>query len=202
MDNIKTSFEQYKRLLAIAEAGLYYAKDPFDQERYEEMKSISLSLLSQDQDEIKKKITFSLEKEEGYPTPKVDVRAYIKKEGKVLLIEDKQTKEWALPGGFAEIGRSPKENIQKEVKEETGLTVTVDRLLAVFDTDLRKDVPQVFQYYKLVFSCSVLDGSFIENIETSSSGFFSLEDLPRLSEKRTTEEQLMILERENLPYVE
>lgn len=116
MDNIKTSFEQYKRLLAIAEAGLYYAKDPFDQERYEEMKSISLSLLSQDQDEIKKKITFSLEKEEGYPTPKVDVRAYIKKEGKVLLIEDKQTKEWALPGGFAEIGRSPKENIQKEVK--------------------------------------------------------------------------------------
>lgn len=195
-----TKSEQYKRLLAIAEAGLFYGKDPFDEERYQELKSIALSLLSNGDKEIEERLEFILEQNEGYPTPKVDVRAFIKQEDKVLLVEDSNTKEWALPGGFAEIGYSPKENIGKEVKEETGLTVTVDQLLAIFDTNTRKDIPQAFQYYKVIFECSIIEGSFITNNETSNSAFFALDDLPTLSQKRTTEEQLTILAKGNLPY--
>ena len=185
---------QYKRLLALSQAGLYYGKDVFDKERFEEIRTISLELIS----EIKALTTIG----EGHPTPKVDVRAYIKKDGKVLLIEDKRTKEWSLPGGFAEIGLSPEENVRKEVYEETGLTVETTQLRAVFDTNKQKDIPQLFQYYKLVFACAIHgeEAKFIENNETSNMGFFSIEELPKLSEKRTTKKQLLILENKNQIY--
>ncbi len=197
---MQTRLDQYRRLLTIAEAGLLYGNDIFDKERYEELRMIALELLSEIGTETSAELLRLTDQNEGYPTPKIDVRAYIKQEDKVLLIEDKRTKEWALPGGFAEVGFSPKENIEKEVAEETGFTVTADRLLALFDTNLRKDVPQLFQYYKLVFSCTILAGSFVENSETSNAAFFSFDELPTLSIKRTTKEQLAILENGPLPY--
>lgn len=90
--------------------------------------------------------------------------------------------------------RSPKENIEKEVLEETGLVVTAKELLAVYDTDKRKDIPQLFQYYKMIFSCEILENHpFEKNIETSNCAYFSLDNLPPLSIKRTTKEQLMAL---------
>jgi ADP-ribose pyrophosphatase YjhB (NUDIX family) len=195
-------FEKYKRLLAIAEAGLYYGNDSFDQERYKELKEIALKLISHFGDEDIEKSQNVFSHSEGYPTPKVDVRAYIKKDNKFLLVEDIQTQEWSLPGGYAEIGLTPKENITKEVLEETGLNVDVNNLLAIFDTDLREDVPQVFQYYKMIFSCSIIDGSFQKNIETSRMDFFTLNDLPKLSLKRTTKEQLAILENTESVFVQ
>lgn len=194
--------EMYRRLLAIAEAGLYYGKDEFDKERYQELKELSLELLSRVGQESVAELSQLTEQNEGYPTPKVDVRAYIIQEDKVLLVEDKKTKEWALPGGYAEVGLSPKENIQKEVLEETGLIVQVNDLLGVFDTNLRKDIPQVYQYYKMIFSCSIIKGSFVENNETSNMAFFALDSLPKLSVKRTTREQLACLQQRENTYFE
>lgn len=73
----------------------------------------------------------------------------------------------------------PKENIEKEVLEETGLVVTAKELLAVYDTDKRKDIPQLFQYYKMIFSCEILENHpFEKNIETSNCAYFSLDNLP------------------------
>ena len=177
---------QYKRLLALSQAGLYYGKDVFDKERFEEIRTISLELISEIGKETFEEIKALTTIGEGHPTPKVDVRAYIKKDGKVLLIEDKRTKEWSLPGGFA----------------ETGLTVETTQLRAVFDTNKQKDIPQLFQYYKLVFACAIHgeEAKFIENNETSNMGFFSIEELPKLSEKRTTKKQLLILENKNQIY--
>lgn len=192
--------QKYKRLLALAEAGLFYGNDEFDKERYQELKDIALDLLMNISDEPLENIENLFDKNEGYPTPKIDVRAYIKWNDKVLLVEDIKTKEWSLPGGYAETGSSPKENIIREVFEETGLNVTVDKLLAVFDTDLREDIPQLFQYYKLIFSCTIVNGSFQDNLETSNIGFFNVNDLPKLSEKRTTKEQLVILESATTTY--
>lgn len=194
--------EQYRRLLSIAEAGIYYGKDVFDKERYEELKEISLKLIRDIGNEPLEKLENIVASNEGYPTPKIDVRAYIKKDNKVLLVEDLPTKEWALPGGYAEVGLTPKESIIKEVLEETGLTVDECELVAVFDTNLRKDIPQLFQYYKLVFCCTVTDGIFKENIETSDADFFDLENLPKLSQNRTTKEQLIELSNNTSIYCE
>ena len=43
---MKDYFAQYKRLLSIAEAGLYYGKDVYDKERYQEIKELALHLMS------------------------------------------------------------------------------------------------------------------------------------------------------------
>lgn len=96
----------------------------------------------------------------------------------------------ALPGGFAEIGWTPSENVAKEVYEETGLKVSVEALRAIYDTSLRPDIPQFTQYYKLIFKCSILNGHFQKNSETVTMDWFSLDHLPPLSLKRTTKEQL------------
>lgn len=195
-------FSQYKRLLAIAEAGLFYGKDAFDQERYAELKQIALELISETTDKSLSELTVLTEKAEGYPTPKIDVRGFICKEDQILLVEDRKTKEWSLPGGYAEVGLTAKENVIKEVLEETGFVVDTAELIAVFDTNLRKDIPQLFQYYKLVFKCHVKEGGFVENLETSNIGFFALDQLPLLSKNRTTKEQLTILLKESKLYVE
>lgn len=195
----------YKRLLSIAQAGLTYGKDPFDQERYTDLKQIALQLIQTLGNEPTEKIQELFSQETGYQTPKVDVRAWIVKGDQILLVQDTQTKDWALPGGYAEVGLTPRENIAKEVLEETGLTVDVSKLLAIFDTNLRKDIPQTFQYYKLAFACKVLSKeiSFEENIETSQAAYFDMDHLPKLSVKRTTVEQLnQLLELQNDCYVE
>ncbi|EJF50382.1 MULTISPECIES: NUDIX hydrolase N-terminal domain-containing protein [Enterococcus] len=199
---MKDYFAQYKRLLSIAEAGLYYGKDVYDKERYQEIKELALHLMSTVVDQDAAALTLLTEKNEGYPTPKVDVRALIQKDEKILLVEDSLTKEWSLPGGYAEIGLTPRENIKKEVLEETGLLVEVKELRAIFDTNLRQDIPQVFQYYKLVFECEVLAGDFIKNSETSNSDYFALNELPKLSIKRTTKEQLEQLVNEKSLHVD
>lgn len=199
---MKDYFAQYKRLLSIAEAGLYYGKDVYDKERYQEIKELALHLMSTVVDQDAAALTLLTEKNEGYPTPKVDVRALIQKDEKILLVEDSLTKEWSLPGGYAEIGLTSRENIKKEVLEETGLLVEVKELRAIFDTNLRQDIPQVFQYYKLVFECEVLAGDFIKNSETSNSDYFALTELPKLSIKRTTKEQLEQLVNEKSLHVD
>ena len=191
---IDSYLEHYRRLLSIAEAGLFYGEDLFDKKRYEELQELSLKLISNLSNEPIKKLKNIVDSNEGYPTPKIDVRGYIKKNDKILLVEDAKTKKWAMPGGYAEVGLSPKENVIKEVLEETGLIVESCELIAVFDTNLRKDIPQMFQYYKLVFNCIVKDdGLFKENIETSDMDFFTLDNLPSLSLDRTTKEQLIKL---------
>lgn len=193
---------QYQRMLSIAESGLFYGKDVYDIERFQELKEIALTLLSEKVDQETSVLKLYLDKQDGYPTPKVDVRALIQQEDKVLLVQDRATKEWSLPGGYAEVGLTPKENIQKEVLEETGLHVAVGPLRAIFDTNLREDIPQLFQYYKLVFACEVISGAFAANSETVQSHYFELEDLPTLSMKRTTKEQLVQLVQDNQLYVE
>lgn len=183
----------YQRILAIAQNGQTFGKDPFDQERYQELERIAITLMSQLSDHPIESIVDLFTSEQGYATPKVDVRAVISKNNQVLLVQDTLTKEWSLPGGFAEVGLSPIENIQLEVFEETGLEVAVGSLLAIFDTQ-QTNSPQTFQFYKLVFACEVLGGHFQINHETSQAAYFSWENLPPLSQKRTTLEQLHILQ--------
>lgn len=198
------TLNEYKRILAIAKAGLLYAKDEYDKERYTEIKELSLKLINKLSVESYDKLLQLTNLDEGYPTPKVDVRGIIKKDDKILLVEDSKTKLWSLPGGFAEIGLSPEENIIKEVKEETGYDVQVNSLEGIFDTNLDTQNPQLFQYYKLIFECSIIKGEFEKNIETSNINFFDIQNLPPLSEKRTTKDQLtkLLLSKSSNAYFE
>ena len=180
-----------QRMLAITDTGLAYTKDPFDRERYEDLRQILWSLL-QDQTELnQEELTAILKPTASYATPLMDVRAWIIQDQKICLVRGQGEDTWALPGGFGEVGYSPKENIRKEVQEETGFFAEVGSLLAIFDTN-RFQI-QSKQYAKFVFDCRLLDGDFQENQEVAELGFFDISALPPLSEKRITKEQMDIL---------
>lgn len=187
-----TNFAKYlQRMLAITDTGLTYTKDPFDRERYEDLRQILWSLL-QDQTELnQEELTAIFQPSGSYATPLMDVRAWIVQDQKICLVRGQGEDTWALPGGFGEVGYSPKENIRKEIQEETGFFSEVGSLLAVFDTNCFQ--LQNKQYAKFVFDCQLLDGRFQENQEVAELGFFDIVSLPPLSEKRITKEQMDIL---------
>ena len=180
-----------QRMLAITDTGLTYSKDPYDRERYEDLRQILWRVL-QDQTELdQEELTAILKPTGSYATPLMDVRAWIVQNQKICLVRGQGEDTWALPGGFGEVGYSPKENIRKEVQEETGFSAEVGSLLAVFDTN--RFQLQNKQYAKFVFDCQLLDGQFQENQEVAELGFFDISALPPLSEKRITQEQMEIL---------
>lgn len=184
--------KQIRRILTIAQTGLAYTDDVFEQERLHEIETISSNFLAQISDQPIDEIRRHFILEKGYVTPKVDVRVFIKNDqNEVLLVQDIKTKKWALPGGFAEVGMSPVANAQREVLEEAGVNIDIIGLKGVFDTDKTKVGKQVFQYYKFIFEGQIIDyGTFQINSETETARYFSLDRLPDLSLPRTNSDQI------------
>ena len=190
---MKTSdFVKYlQRMIALTDTGLTFTKDPFDRERYEDLRSLLSEMLNQASDLDAEEVAEVLKPTFAYATPLMDVRAWIVEDEKICLVRGQGENDWALPGGFGEVGYSPTENILKEIEEETGFEAKVERLLAVFDTN--RFQLQSKQYAKFVFECKLLDGQFQKNQEIADLQFFAIDQLPALSEKRITKEQIEIL---------
>ena len=190
---MKTSdFVKYlQRMIAITDTGLTFTKDPFDRERYEDLRVLLSEMLDQASDLDVEEVAEVLKPTFAYATPLMDVRAWIVEDEKICLVRGQGENDWALPGGFGEVGYSPTENILKEIEEETGFEAKVERLLAVFDTN--RFQLQSKQYAKFVFECKLLDGQFQKNQEIADLQFFAIDQLPALSEKRITKEQIEIL---------
>ena len=187
-----SDFVKYlQRMIAITDTGLTFTKDPFDRERYEDLRGLLSEMLNQASDLASEEVAEVLKPTSAYSTPLMDVRAWIVEDEKICLVRGQGENDWALPGGFGEVGYSPTENILKEIEEETGFEAKVERLLAVFDTN--RFQLQSKQYAKFVFECKLLDGQFQENQEIADLQFFAIDQLPALSEKRITKEQIEIL---------
>jgi len=184
-----------RRIQAIAQAGLEFNNDNFDRQRYGELRELSVQLASKvsyaDPEKIRDLFTF----ETGFQTPKVDIRAVVIKDNKILLTREKADEKWAMPGGFADINLSPSENAEKEVLEETGLTVKATRLISVIDTDRHNFPPLEYHYYKLVIGCEFKTGDLRGSDETYESRFFDFDQLPELSAKRNTIELFDLIRR-------
>ena len=190
----KAQLNLVKRIKAISETGLVYAQDPYDRERYEELKDISLQLMAQlgnvPMDVLK---DFFLPQDD-YPTPKVDVRAFVLNEkDEILMARESIDGKWTIPGGWADIGSTPSETAVKEVKEETGIEVEAIRLLAVYDKQAHSHPPAPIYVYKLIFLCQIKGGELQAGFDMLDAGFFPLDQLPELSEERILEEQIIAL---------
>ncbi|HNX67556.1 MAG TPA: NUDIX hydrolase N-terminal domain-containing protein, partial [Bacteroidales bacterium] len=146
-----------RRLQSIAQAGLHYSENIFDRQRYSEIRELSVKLASEVTDTEVETIRDLFTFENGFQTPKVDIRAVVLKEGKILLSRERSDGRFSIPGGFADINYSPSQVAVKEVMEETGLNVRVNRLLAIVDTDRHNFPPLEFHYYKLVILCDLID---------------------------------------------
>lgn len=185
-----------RRVQAIAQAGLHYAENEFDRQRYQELRDLSVELSAAATDMDMGKIRDLFTNETGFQTPKVDVRSVVIKDNKILLARERSDGGFSLPGGFADVNNSPSETAVKEVREETGLEVRTSRLLAVIDTDRHSFPPLEYHYYKLVFLCDLIGGELCDSNETTEAGFFEFDNLPQLSEKRNTGQLFDLIRRQ------
>lgn len=191
MTNNSTQWlKSISEIQSIAQAGLTYSTGDFDKERYARLRDIAAELAAMcsetSLDDIKN--IFLLEK--GYATPKIDVRAYILKDNKLLLVKERSDGLWTLPGGWADVNESPSEAVIRETKEETGYDVSAIKLLAFWDKLKHDHPPQWPHAYKCFFLCHILSGEPKENLEVAEIGFFDINNIPPLSTHRTTTKQL------------
>jgi ADP-ribose pyrophosphatase YjhB (NUDIX family) len=192
----KELLKMARRLQSIAQAGLHYSENSFDTQRYNEIRELSVRLASVITDTEVGTVRDLFTYENGFQTPKVDIRAVVLKEGKILLSRERSDGRFSIPGGFADINYSPSQVAVKEVMEETGLNVSVNRLLAIIDTDRHNFPPLEFHYYKIVILCDLIDGELRDNEETTDAGFFDFNFLPELSTQRNTPELFELIGRQ------
>ncbi len=183
---MRTLLEIARELASIAQAGLAFTKDPFDQERFERLLVIAGELLR----DPARAPDFAWPAEMGYPTPKVDVRAAVFRNGDVLLVQEASTGLWTLPGGWADPNVSPAQNAAKECREESGYEVCPLRVTSLVDRDQAGYPPHPHAIYKVTFLCELTGGAPRTSIESTAVGFFPLEALPPLDPGRTSETEI------------
>jgi len=179
-----------QRLQTITQAGLTYSRDPYDRERYEQLQALTAEIAAADDENAATSWLTVLRAEAGYATPKVDVRAVVAQEGKLLFVREAQDGFWSLPGGWADIGESPREVAEREVLEETGYVVSASKLLAVYDKAKHEHPAELWYCYKLFILCELQGGAPAPTHETLDLGFFGPSSLPELSLPRVTQAQV------------
>ena len=180
------------RIQSIAQAGLEYGTDKFDRERYAELRKIAAEMIAVKTDVSPDKVYGLFCNETGYQTPKVDTRAAVFVNDKILLVHENNG-TWALPGGWCDVDQSVATNTVKEVQEETGLAVTPIRLIAVQDWRKHNAVNYIYGVVKIFLMCRYDSGRFEENLETSEIGYFDRDTLPdNLAVEKCTREQIMM----------
>lgn len=180
------------QIQSIAQAGLTYGKDPYDKERYQALRQIAAEMLAFKTDLPTDKVYQLFCNEVGYQTPKVDTRAAVFQDHKILLVEENNG-TWSLPGGWCDVDQSVASNTQKEVKEETGLTVSTERLIALQDWRKHNVTNYAYGVVKIFVLCQYESGEFEENIETIGIGYFGKDELPdKLAVEKCTKDQILM----------
>jgi ADP-ribose pyrophosphatase YjhB (NUDIX family) len=179
-----------KLLQAIAQDGLTYSSDDYDLGRYEQLRALASEMLAAHSTGTLEEATELLALETGPATPKVDVRAVVFKEGRILLVKEPNEAGWSVPGGWADVGESPSEAAARETLEESGYRVRPFRLLAAYDRDRRGHPPMAYHVYKLVYLCRILDEEPLPDVDTEGARFFGEDEIPELSATRVTRAQI------------
>lgn len=169
--------EWARELQMHAQCSLAYTQNPFDRERFERIREIAAEMMAAQIDEPIERVKDIFCHDSGYQTPKMDTRAAIFQDDKILLVEEKDG-SWSLPGGWVDSTESVRSNTEKEVWEEAGLRVTATRLIAVLDRKKHNLPVYMFNVCKFFVLCDYISGSFQPNTETTASGYFGLDELP------------------------
>ncbi len=177
-------------LQSLAQAGLTYSKDKYDIERFERIREISAEILEEKSELSLDKVKDLFCNETGYQTPKLDTRVAIFKDDKILLVRERESNKWSMPGGWVDVNQSIRSNTVKEVKEEAGLDVEAERVIALQDRNKHNIPPYAYGICKAFVLCRVLGGEFQVNLETDKSEYFDLDNLPELAIEKNTKNQI------------
>lgn len=172
-------------LSGIARTGLGFSDNLYERERFEEVLKVAADMRVAAGHELESEVLV----EEwlkivgsgvaGYVTPKVAVGAVVTNdENELLLVKRADSGIWLYPTGWADVGYSASEVVVKEVEEETGIEVRVERLIAVLD-GLRLGFTRI-PLYSLVFLCGAIGGELRPHpLECADVGWFAVDDLPQ-----------------------
>jgi 8-oxo-dGTP pyrophosphatase MutT (NUDIX family) len=195
---MSTLLDRARRLLALAHTGLHYTENEFEKERYEEVIRIATDLIAHGDSHQAAHLQVVWQVEDGYVTPKLDVRGAIFRGNEVLLVRERSDGNWTVPGGFADVNESPSVAILKEIEQESGYTARVVKLAAVHDRNIHNYPAFMFHLWKLLFVCEITGGTPQHSMETDGVEFFPLDALPMLSTGRITAAQLRLLHAHHL----
>ena len=174
----------------LAQSGLAYTTNVYDKERYERLREISAEMIEEKSNLYLEKVKDLFCNETGYQTPKIDTRAAIFKDNKILLVHENNG-TWSLPGGWCDVLESVKSNTIKEVKEEAGLDVKATKIIAVQDRNKHNRPIYAYGICKIFVMCEIIGGEFKENIETTEMKYFALDELPEnFANEKCTKEQV------------
>jgi len=191
-DSLRPQWLQWaKELQFIAQAGLEYSPDPFDRERFARLRALSAEMLALMADTPLEKVRDLFCNESGFQTPKLDSRAAIIRDGKILLVQELDGL-WAMPGGWVDVDQTLRSNLIKEAMEEAGIEVEPMRLVALHELHRRNlNRPWPYNIIKAFVLCKPLsEANMPENIETSAAGWFAPDALPPLHIGKQTEAQI------------
>lgn len=175
---------------SLAQAGLAYTNNVYDIERYERLREISAEIIEEKSNINLEKVKDLFCNETGYQTPKIDTRAVIFKNDKILLTHENNG-TWSLPGGWCDVLESVGSNTIKEVKEETGLDVETIKIISIQDRNKHNKPIYAYGVCKIFVLCNIIGGEFASNIETTEIKYFSLDEIPsNLAEEKTNREQI------------
>jgi len=180
----------YRRLRVVAQYGLTYSRDPYDIERFREVLSITEEIAARLSGEPEESIQQALGLELGPPSPKLDVRAAVFQNDRILLVREASDGLWTLPGGWVDLGDTPAGAAAREVREESGLTCTPRKLIALLDRNQHPHGKLLYHVYKFFFLCDLVGGELSTSLETTAADFFALDGLPPLSRTRVLPSQI------------
>ena len=169
-----------RRLQAVAHNGLHYATNPFDEERFAEVRDVAVAMAALGPDEPET-LARRFAQEPGHATPKLDIRGVLARGERLLLVRGVDDGRWTLPGGWAEVGETPSEAVEKEVRQESGFEVRATRVLAILNRDVRDRPRFPFHGWKVYVLCDEVAEGEPDGIETDAAGFFGEHELPELS---------------------
>lgn len=186
-----------RKLQAIAQTGLTYASNPYEQERFQKVRAIAAEMLADSTGADAAKLELLFDAQKGYATPKVVTRAAIFRDGKVLMVREQADGKWSLPGGWVDVHDTPRQAIEREAFEETGFTVQAVKLAYVRDNPCGKAAAWPFHIYDLFFLCRITGGQPTTSYETPAVEFFPPDALPELSPNRVRKQDIELMCRHN-----
>lgn len=182
--------ELAREIQALSQTGLFFAENEFARERHKRLGEIAAEMVSDHSSLETNELVNIFVSQTGYATPRVDVRAAVFRDEKLLLVRERIDGGWTMPGGWADVGDIPSGAAEREVREEAGFLVKARKVIGVYDAN-RLGPLEIFHAYKIVFLCDLLGGEARTSNETSEVGFFGREEIPlMLSGERTKQRHI------------
>jgi ADP-ribose pyrophosphatase YjhB (NUDIX family) len=176
-----------REIQQLAQTGAAFAVTDYEKDRYKRLTEITAEIIEHHTTLEKEAVAKVLMEHPGYATPKIDVRAAVIKDGKILLVQESTDNCWAMPGGWADVGDVPSEVAIRECKEESGFDVKPIKVIGVFDANRVGGKLEFFHAFKIIFLCELVGGEAKPSDETIDVRFFDFKNLPALSLNRTNE---------------